>query len=426
MKWSQRISQKKTPQLFTPSLTIQSSALFATVETKHQDILETMKFLLTTAILSIIGLVDARLGEVVDERSLEHGDDYIDVLIGYKSGFLARRNSIQARSNRIYSQFPRLNTLAARMPKSQLLSLADDADIDFVEEDYRLFKNGETVPYGIEQSQGLSDVIPRSFESTACNDPNSFKIGIIDSGISISHPDTPCGPSGNPTNCKGITFGLSTGVEWYNPTDPHGTHIAGTIGAIGKNNLGVAGMLQDDNVCYLIARVFGDDDKSTSTSSVVSAVEWLEDQGAKVISMSLGGSSRSQLLGNAIAEASANGVLVIASSGNDGSTALNYPASFPDVISVAAVDSANQLADFSQSNSEVDISAPGVDILSTVPLGSGTVGNVDLGDFAVSGKYLKYSVLPGTEGIKGKLVECPDLGRFTCPGPGGHICLIKR
>jgi serine protease len=385
-----------------------------------------MKFLLTTALLSIVGLADARLGEVVDERSLELGDDYVDVLVGYKSG-LARQN-IQARSNRIYSQFSRLNTLGARMPKSQLLALADDPDVDFVEEDYRLYRNGETVPYGIEQSQGLSDIIPRSFESTACNDPNSFKIGIIDSGISISHPDTPCGPSGNPTNCKGITFGLSRGVEWYNPSDPHGTHIAGTIGAIGKNNLGVAGMLQDDDVCYLIARVFGDNDKSTSTSSVVAAVEWLEDQGAKVINMSLGGPSRSELLGKAIAEASANGVLVIASSGNGGSavTALNYPASFPDVISVAAVDSANQLAAFSQSNSEVDIAAPGVDILSTVPLGSGTVGNVDLGDFAVSGKYLKYSVQPGTEGITGTLVECPDLGRSTCPGPGDHICLIKR
>jgi serine protease len=384
-----------------------------------------MKFLLTVALLTIVGLADARLGGVLVERSLLLGDGSVDVLVGYKSGSLAWQN-IQARSNRINAKFSRLNTLAATIPRSQLMSLADDPDVDFVEGDYRLKMDGETVPYGIEQSQGLSDVIPRSFESAACNDPNSFKIGIIDSGISISHPDTPCGPSAHPTNCKGITFGLPRGVEWYNPTDPHGTHIAGTIGAMGKNNLGVAGMLQDADVCYLIARVFGDDDKSTSTSSVVAAIEWLEDQGAKVINMSLGGSSRSELLSKAIAEASANGVLVIASSGNGGSTALNYPASFPDVISVAAVDSTNQLADFSQSNSEVDIAAPGVDILSTVPLGSGSVGNVDLGDFAVSGKYLRYSVVPGTKGIKGTVVECPDLGRSTCPGPGDHICLIKR
>jgi serine protease len=383
-----------------------------------------MKFLLTIALLTIVGLADARLGGAVVERSLLLGDGSVDVLVGYNS--VLARQTVRARCDRINSEFSKLNTLAARIPRSQLQSLADDPNVDFVEEDFRLYRSGETVPYGIGQSQGLSDVIPRSFESTACDDPNSFKIGIIDSGISISHPDTPCGPSGNPTNCKGITFGLSNGIEWYNPTDPHGTHIAGTIGAIGKNSLGVAGMLQDADVCYLIARVFGDDDKSTSTSAVVAAIEWLDDQGAKVINMSLGGSRRSETLGKALAEASANGVLVIASSGNDGSTSLNFPASFPNVISVAAVDSGNQRAAFSQSNSEVNIAAPGVDILSTVPLGSGSVGNVDLGDFAVSGKYLKFSVLPGTGGITGTVVECPDLGKTTCPGPGGHVCLIKR
>jgi serine protease len=388
-----------------------------------------MKLLFTAALLSIVGLADARLGEVVDERSLQPGNDNINVLVRYKSdlGQNFRRNILQSRSNQIYSEFSRLNTLGARISRSQLQALADDSEIDFVEEDFPLYKSGETVPYGIEQSQGLSDVIPRSFENTACDDPNSFKIGIIDSGLSIAHPDTPCGPSGTPFNCKGVSFGLPFGVEWYNPIDFHGTHIGGTIGAIGKNKLGVAGMLQDDDVCYLIARVFGDDDDSTSTSSVVAAIEWLEDQGAKVINLSLGGPKRSQLLGNAVAEASANGVLVIAASGNDGPYAdKHYPASFPSVMSVAAVDSEYQHAEFSQSNSEVNIAAPGVGILSTVPLGSGSVANVDLGDIAVSGEYMQYSVLPLTQGITGTLVECPDLGKFTCPGPGGHICLIKR
>jgi serine protease len=386
-----------------------------------------MNILLTAALLAIVGIADARLGEGIVQRSLQEVDESssVNVLIGYNNA-LARRN-IQSRSNQIYSQFSRLNTLAARIPKSELQALADDPDVDFVEEDYRLYKSGETVPYGIELSQGLSNVIPRSFESTACDDPNSFKIGIIDSGLSISHPDTPCGPSNNPTNCKGVSFGLPTGVEWYNPIDVHGTHVGGTIGAMGKNNLGLVGMLQDGEVCFLIARVFGDDpDSSTSTSSVVAGIEWLQEQGAKVINMSLGGSQKSQTLGNAVKEATANGVLVIASAGNDGQTELNYPASFPGVMSVAAVDSALARADFSQYNSEVDITAPGVDILSTVPLGSESVANVDFGDIAVSGNYLRYSALPGAEGITGTLVECPDLGRDTCPGPGGHICLIKR
>jgi subtilisin family serine protease len=66
---------------------------------------------------------------------------------------------------------------------------------------------------------------------------------------------------------------------------------------MGKNNLGLVGMLQDGEVCFLIARVFGDDpDSSTSTSSVVAGIEWLQEQGAKVINMSLGGSQKSLLL----------------------------------------------------------------------------------------------------------------------------------
>jgi subtilisin family serine protease len=383
-----------------------------------------MKSLLITASLLLAGNVGARLGTTLEHRSLQGGDEPVDVLVRYKTG--RGRSAIQANSKRIYSQFAKFNTVAASVPSYNLQALADDPDIVFIEEDYTLYKNGESTPFGIELTQGLSTVIPRNFESSACNDPNSFKIGIIDSGLSISHPDSPCGPSDNPSNCQGKVFGLE-GFNWYDPIDEHGTHVAGTIGAIGGNNLGVRGMIQDAAVCYLIARVFGDDPSGTTkTSSVVAAVEWLEIQGAKVISMSLGGAFRSEALGEAIADAYANDVLVIASAGNDGETTLNYPASFAGVISVAAVDEDLQRAVFSQYNSGVDITAPGVGILSTVPLGSGSVGAVSFGNFAINGEYLRYSVEPKADGVSGILVECPDLGRNTCPGAGGHICLIKR
>jgi hypothetical protein len=109
-----------------------------------------MNILLTAALLAIVGIADARLGEGIVQRSLQEVDESssVNVLIGYNNA-LARRN-IQSRSNQIYSQFSRLNTLAARIPKSELQALADDPDVDFVEEDYRLYKSGETVPYGIE------------------------------------------------------------------------------------------------------------------------------------------------------------------------------------------------------------------------------------------------------------------------------------
>ena len=83
---------------------------------------------------------------------------------------------------------------------------------------------------------------------------------------------------------------------------------------------------------------------------------------------------------------------------------------------------------FSQYNSQVDIAAPGQSILSTVPLGLGT-----LYELAFSGSSTMYgmalfaeSVAPTTGGLIGTLVDCPNLGQSTCPGDGGHICLIER
>jgi subtilisin family serine protease len=80
--------------------------------------------------------------------------------------------------------------------------------------------------------------------------------------------------------------------------------------------------------------------------------------------MSLGGLG-SETLAGAVAAASANGVLIIAAAGNDGSAALSFPAAYPQVVSVAAVDRRDQRAPFSSANADVEVAAPGVDILST-------------------------------------------------------------
>lgn len=94
-------------------------------------------------------------------------------------------------------------------------------------------------------------------------------------------------------------------------------------------------------------------------------------------------------------------------------------------MSVAAVDQNSQRAVFSQYNSQVDIAAPGVQVLSTVPVSSGAVGTVSVGTAqAVVAITLQGSVEPSNN--VGQLVECPNYGQATCPGPGGHICLIER
>jgi serine protease len=96
------------------------------------------------------------------------------------------------------------------------------------------------------------------------------------------------------------------------------------------------------------------------------------------------------------------------------------------VMSVAAVDSNLARAAFSQVNSQIDLAAPGVDILSTVPTGKGGVTTLAVqGRAAALLQLMIYSVNPRSGGVSGPLIDCGQ-GSTTCPGGGGQVCLIQR
>jgi serine protease len=117
-----------------------------------------------------------------------------------------------------------------------------------------------------------------------------------------------------------------------------------------------------------IARVFNDLDEPQSSSEINKGIEWCADNGARVINMSLGAAGADTAMGQIIVNLVQNkNILVVAAAGNDGDAVLNFPASFPDAVSVAAVDQKLAHATFSNFNAQVDISGPGVDVLSTVP-----------------------------------------------------------
>ena len=120
-----------------------------------------------------------------------------------------------------------------------------------------------------------------------------------------------------------------------------------------------------------------------------------------------------------------DGALIVAASGNSGTNASHYPANYMNVLSVAAIDAKREHASFSQYNSGVDISAPGVDILSTQPMNFSGVIFLSTTNITATGEYLENSnLLDGP--TNGTLVICPQSGREVCPGNGGHICLIER
>jgi thermitase len=222
-------------------------------------------------------------------------------------------------------------------------------------------QTGGTPDADIDAPEGWDAAGLASFPSSG-----GVKVGIVDTGIRSTHPDL----AGKVANCAQSrrAGGLLPGRIRSGCADDngHGTHVAGTVTANANNSQGVAGVAFNSNLA--ICRALGGPLGTGLTSDVANCIRWVYDRGAKVISMSFGGGP-STTLQNAVNYAwksgAANGAVPVAAAGNDGNATLNYPAAYPNVVSVAATDDNDQRASFSNANSDVEVAAPGVDILST-------------------------------------------------------------
>lgn len=181
---------------------------------------------------------------------------------------------------------------------------------------------------------------------------NSFPVAVVDTGIDESHPDL------NGKVVKRVNFTTDPDVDG----DGHGTHVAGIVAATTNNSAGVASLGFDTK---LISVKSLDNNGSGYYSWIANGIIWATDHGARVINLSLGGSSDSQLLRDAVNYAWERGVVVVAAAGNSNRTTASYPAYYTNSIAVAATDSSDAKASFSNYGSWVDLAAPGVSIYST-------------------------------------------------------------
>jgi thermitase len=219
-------------------------------------------------------------------------------------------------------------------------------------------QTGGTADADIDAPEGWDAAGLAAFPSTG-----GVKVGIVDTGIRSTHEDL----AGKVANCasaySSIPIGSPTVREGTCSDDNgHGTHVAGTISANANNGRGVTGVAFNSPLA--ICKALGGPLGSGSTAGVANCITYLADKGAKVISMSLGGGA-STTLQNAVAYATGKDALLIAAAGNDGDATANYPAAYAQVVSVAATDNRDQRASFSNANADVEIAAPGVDVLST-------------------------------------------------------------
>lgn len=136
----------------------------------------------------------------------------------------------------------------------------------------------------------------------------------------------------------------------------HGTHVAGTVAQSTNNNYGVAGVAYEATLMPLKVLSAGG---TGTTSDIAEAIRFAADNGAGVINMSLGGGGESEMMKEAIAYAHQKGVVVVAAAGNANSNAAEYPARYPHVIGVSAIDSAGEKAPYSNFGAGIDLSAPG-------------------------------------------------------------------
>jgi len=145
-----------------------------------------------------------------------------------------------------------------------------------------------------------------------------------------------------------------------NDDHSHGTHVAGTIAQSTNNARGTAGIAFDASI--MPVKVLGKDG-SGSHASIANGIRWATDQGAHIINMSLGSSTGSKTLKDAVAYAYSRGVTIVAAAGNEGNNAVSYPAAYDDyVIAVSATRFDETLASYSNYGSSIDLAAPGGDI----------------------------------------------------------------
>lgn len=331
-------------------------------------------------------------------------------------------NAVKRKQFKTRHSFNIVPGVAATLDSNELEAIHRDPDVAYVEPDYEIHKLGEVSASGTNNFAALASSQTIPYGISMVNAPAVWpytkgagvRVAVLDTGIAMYHPDR-----GNVVASTSFVSGEA--VEDF---DGHGTHTSGTIAAA-DNGIGVVGIAPQADL--LIAKVL-DNTGSGDTSWLISGIEWAVSNGAKVISMSLGSSSYSSSLDTACTNAFNSGVILVAASGNDGTNIVDYPAGLSSVISVAAVDSTSARASFSNYNSDVELSAPGVGVESTVALDTTAVGNAVWSNISHQANMMQGTA-PGS--VSGTICNCGLAtgtdAQNTCPNSvAGNIAHIRR
>ncbi|MDB5099701.1 MAG: peptidase [Cyanobacteria bacterium RYN_339] len=286
--------------------------------------------------------------------ALANASDATGLIVRYKAGQEPHKGLIGFGGNSFgLPRAYRVDVADATKRADMMSTMQADPAIEFVEPDYRLHTFATPTDPSYAQQWDMAKIqLGPALDLTP--GAASIIVASVDSGVDYTHPE--------------LAGQVIKGYDYANnDADPiddngHGTHTAGTMAAATNNGQGVAGVAGG---CKVLAVKVMDSTGSGNTSGIISGITYATSHGAKVINLSLGGPQASQALHTAIQQAVNAGVVVVAAAGNDGSTTSNYPAAYPEVISVGATDKNDARATFSTYGSTLAIAAPGTSILST-------------------------------------------------------------
>ena len=336
-------------------------------------------------------------------------------------GSLARE--LRDPAERRIREFTFVDAFAADLTRAEVAELQSSADVRWIEPVVQrsvmaaslVIPGAQMVPYGIAQVHAP--------EAWAARIVEPVNVAIIDSGVDYRHPE--------------LAHAYAGGYNVQEPTKPpldalgHGTHVAGIIAAK-DNNSGVVGVAAPFVRFWSVKAV--DDTGNGTMEEVVKAIEWVvqkkkEVGGRWVVNMSLGGEEASPIEQEAFRKAADEDILLIAATGNGSSDTtikpVAYPAGYPGVIAVGAVDNQSVHAPFSNQGAEVDFVAPGVKVISTILTGTAHMSYVRAAD----NKVFLTKPLTGSraEGLSGEYVFCGLGTASDFPATvQGRIALIQR
>jgi subtilisin family serine protease len=278
------------------------------------------------------------------------------VLVGFHTAPGAEEIAlIEGLGGEVTHRYRYIPVLAATIPADQEDVLAADASVAYLSDDALMepLAGKQVTDWGVHKIEA-----PAAWEMGYAG--QGVKVGIFDSGIDIDHPDL--------TVAGGVDLvGDGNGLD---DCQGHGTHVAGIVGANdnGNHTVGVAPKSE------LYSMRFADCAWAGATESkMLMGIEWAIDNGMDVVNMSFGYivPIPSEAADAAFEVARAEGIVLVAASGNSSTPSVGYPAAYASVIAVGATDDADQLATFSQYGTEQDLTAPGVNNLASYLVGQG-------------------------------------------------------